>query len=460
MLRWLLILMVLWLNAAPLSAATFVCVDCYGSGLRFLDLVDELAPGSIKVHVKVRHQVFERFRAPYLAQQHRFDFEFEGFGNETLAQLRELQPALVFAGTDTGVAVADQIARALGLKGNDPATSAHRFRKLPMAAALEAAGLDAIPSRAVRSPEDVVAWLREHPSERIVIKPDASAGTDRVSILETQNAEFLRTLSDSINEIVNSTDDWGQPVTHAVVQSYIEGDEYYLDFVNGYNLGIWRYIKIPVPVPGSKRTADIYWINELLPAQGSVQEKLLTYAVAANRAQGVEHGLAHMEIKLRADNGQPVQIENNQRPAGLNSGDFVRKVTGKSPFELLIRSAIDPEDFARRTSAAYEMYENIFLVHLPSEGFGTLRADAEANLRALLPAQDLLDLRFNGAAGMAVVPTKDMATSLGYVFIKNPNRDVLLAHARTILSALRDGRVVDYTSFQECERLSEVAKGF
>lgn len=457
-LLWTILGMAIW--TMPTRAATFVCVDCYSSALRFLDILDELAPGSTKVHLKIRHHLKDRLRGPYLAQRHRFDYEFEGLTERTLAQLRTLDPVLVFAGTDTGVAAADLVAQALGLAGNNPATSKNRYRKLPMAQALLDESLNAIPTLAVRSAAEIRAWLQHHPSEKIVIKPDASSGTDRVSILDTHDPDFLRIADESIAEILSTTDAWGQAVPYAIAQAYIEGDEYYLDFVHGYNLGIWRYIKVPVPHPDSHRTVDIYWINELLPAEGEVQTKLLTYAAAANRAQGVAHGLAHMEIKIRADDGQPVQIENNQRPAGLNSGDFVRQVTGESPLELLIRKALDPQDFARRTVAPYTMRENIFLVHLPSEGHGTLRADAEANLRALLPAADILDVQFHIPGGTLVGPTKDMATSLGYVFIKNPSREVLLEHARTILSALRNGKVVDYTSLQPCERLSQIAHGF
>lgn len=77
-----------------------------------------------------------------------------------------------------------------------------------------------------------------------------------------------------------------------------------------------------------------------VPSIRSRDEAVTGTALAACGALGLQRGLVHVEMRLRAD-GSPVLMEVNARPAGDGILDLVERVTGLNPFEHHVRSFID-----------------------------------------------------------------------------------------------------------------------
>jgi predicted ATP-grasp superfamily ATP-dependent carboligase len=81
-------------------------------------------------------------------------------------------------------------------------------------------------------------------------------------------------------------------------------------------------------------------IGHRVPSRWSDRQDVLEMAVASCEAIGLDHGMAHVEIRL--DEGQPPQlIEVGARTAGDGILDLVERVTGLPPYELHFRSYLE-----------------------------------------------------------------------------------------------------------------------
>lgn len=81
-------------------------------------------------------------------------------------------------------------------------------------------------------------------------------------------------------------------------------------------------------------------IGHRVPSVHSAREDVCDIAVRACAAIGLDHGVAHVEVRLEGD-AQPQIMEVGARTAGDGIPDLVEAATGVSPYELHIRSYLD-----------------------------------------------------------------------------------------------------------------------
>ncbi len=281
------------------------------------------------------------------------------------ALLNMLKPypiACVVAGSEYGVAMADELSHRLGLPGNPPETSGIRLEKSAMQEALRQAGIRHIRSRTVKSTEEAEAFWQELGVRKVVVKPLASAGTMGVHFVTTRQE-----LSRHMNSLLASRDLFGRSVREVLIQEYIDGTEYIVNTVSCGGVhrvtDIWVYNKIAI---GSEGNAYDYarLVTRLEPGQRA----LIEYAYQALDALGYQYGPSHGEYMM--DENGPVLIEAGARPMGGGfSMDLLDACLGHHITDCALDAYLNPARFeqARQTlyRPAMEMMIKYFIA--PSE---------------------------------------------------------------------------------------------
>lgn len=90
--------------------------------------------------------------------------------DEFISRLKEYDLVAVLPGSEYGVRQADRIVAALGLKGNDSATTDLRCTKAGMYEALGKAGLRRIETMMVTSEDDIREFWNRHGLRKCVVK--------------------------------------------------------------------------------------------------------------------------------------------------------------------------------------------------------------------------------------------------------------------------------------------------
>src|SRR4029453_6402720 len=182
-----------------------VVVDGYSSGSQLPGVLRERGWGCIHV------QSTPDLPAYYLTtfDQTGYPATYNGTGDvkAPAAELAPHRPAAVLPGTESGVVVADLLAAALGLPGNDPSTSRARRDKYEMHNRLPAAGLRSMDHSLARDLTGLVGWAVAG-AWPVVLKPPASAGTDSVTFcadVDELVATFHR-LHGAVNQMGTTND--------------------------------------------------------------------------------------------------------------------------------------------------------------------------------------------------------------------------------------------------------------
>ena len=149
----------------------------------------------------------------------------------TVKAIRALGHALsnVLVGCETGVLLADQLASALGVRGNGTERSELRRNKFHQTEAVRAAGLNAMMQTLASSDASVEEFLSAHaPSPfTAVVKPVDGAGSQGVSICASPD-DVRR----AFTELRGSTHCLGLQCESVLLQEYLAGDEYVVDTVS------------------------------------------------------------------------------------------------------------------------------------------------------------------------------------------------------------------------------------
>lgn len=334
-----------------------------------------------------------------------------------LEELKKYEVVAVMVGTETSVELSEEIAKALNLPGNDPATSYLRRNKFYMINAVNKAGLHTAKQYHTNNIEDLVAWYQENfpAGETVVIKPLNSAGTDHVTFCSS--AEQLKTAASDILGKINKL---GLLNEFVLAQSFLEGHEYVVNTVtvNGKHhlTDIWRCHKQRVPGAGFVPGCEV-----LLPYDGEVQQQLRDYAFKALDALGFVQGPGHFEIMFTA-NG-PAIIEVGARVQGGVNPQVHVECMGTSQLIKAVDSYLNPENFLSYYKSGYSLnkYSRWADLIVPAGG----RIKSFTLLDELKKLSSFYSASVGIKAGDYLPRTVDLYTSPGSIYLVHENPDKL-----------------------------------
>ena len=344
------------------------------------------------------------------------------------------QPSFVIAGAESGVTLAEELSRELGLPHNGALKEGARRDKYLMAKAVDEAGL-AVPDSAVcTTTTEVKSWADAHGRWPIVVKPIDSAGTDNVYICDDHSELLL-----AFARTKRSNNLFGKPNEKILVQEFVHGKEYFINTIshNGEHhvAEVWCYHKFRLAGAGS-----VYDYEEPVPPDSPVTERLSKYVHDILTALDVNFGPAHTEV-MWTEQG-PVFIECGARLAGSVLPDAVRCCFGTSQLDLAALLIVKPESFPFVSSGRYNLHGSLRYVCLIAPADGVLASGAR-NLLATLPS-------YAGCVkpleeGVQVARTIDSTTSPGTLYLHHLDPAVVEKDYATLRQWERD-RFYKFTS--------------
>jgi L-amino acid ligase len=324
-----------------------------------------------------------------------------------LRRLRQDGPGAVIGGSEPGIPLADRIAAALRLPGNDPATSVLRRNKHVMTRALDAAGIASTRQVLVSDARTAVAAAESLGGLPVVVKPVDSGGGDGVQLCAS-SGDVERAFA-AIHGTVNVL---GSRNTTVLVQEYLRGHQF---MVNAVSIGgrhriteIWREDRIARPGVGI-----VYDKEVLLPYSGEVQRGLISYTTRALDALGVREGPSHTELCLTPRG--PVLIETAARLQGGIESRAIVEAIGECHMTTTLHRYADPEGFRARLGEAYAISRTPMVVNLIARRAGVVRKDDTERLLPTLPS--FFSVSHTPRVGDRVERTSNLLTKTGHIYL-------------------------------------------
>ncbi|WP_182875526.1 ATP-grasp domain-containing protein [Microbispora sp. H10670] len=406
-----------------------VIVDGYSSGSQLPGVMAE--HGWDCVHVRASESLPEYFRATYRPGDYLAEFGNDGDIEALAREVGAYRPAAVLPGTESGVIVADLLAAALGLPGNDPSSSAARRDKYEMHNRLIGAGLPAMDHYLAHDLGGLLAWAKAG-AWPVVVKPPASAGTDSVTFCadEGELEEVFHRLHGAVNQL-------GERNDAVLAQRLLSGQEYFINGISGNGrhvvTEIWRTDKVPVPGAGL-----IYDRSVLFDPVDPEMKRIVDYVKAVLDALGVRYGAHHTELMV-TDRG-PVLIECASRLSGGLNRPAANHAVGASMLDLAARLVVEGEPFAARLADEQKgLHAPLWQVQFISAQSGTVTRSHYEELLGTLESTTWIQKA--PRAGDTVTRTTDLYSSPGIVFMSHPDPEVLQADYQTVRRWEREGRL-------------------
>lgn len=404
-------------EARPKALMTIVVVGGYSSGADIAPEARALGVGTI-IHIHPASKIPAALEHSFNARDYNHDLVYRGKLSELIESLQKHgQIDAVYAGTETGVELADRINEALELKGNPTSLSHARRNKWEMHQRLKQLGLPSIRDLKSKDLNEILAWIDSPQGNEgaypVVVKPIDGAGTQGVYICYDR-----KQVISAFKSLIGTKNVLDIPVNEVLVQEYLAGEEYVVNTVSRdgkHVVGeIWHYNKRKTPRPDGG-FSNIYLFDELQAFNGPLAKELLPYAKQVLDALGFEQGPAHMEIMLTKRG--PVLIEVGARLMGGHSYVAARAATGTSPLDLMIKSRVAPEEFERAAvDGAIQRKKFVRNVQLISKQSGTITKVnyTEEKMRELLPSFAGMSI---AGVGEPLSPTVDLVTAPGSMWL-------------------------------------------
>lgn len=411
------------------SSQILVIVDGYSSGSQLPGVMRER--GWDCVHVTSVPEPEPYFLASFRADDYIDHLAYDGDLSALVEAVEKYRPAAVTPGTESGVYVADALAAALGLPGNDPATSASRRDKYVMHNALRAAALRSMDHHLTTDLDDLIAWARRG-SWPVVVKPPASAGTDSVIFCDDVDA-----VAAAFRRVNGSTNQLGG-VNHAVLaQQFLVGQEY---FVNGISAGgrhlvseVWRADKVAVA-----GASYIYDKAVLFDPYDPQVRALVAYVCDVVETLGIRWGAHHTEVMM-TDAG-PTLVECASRLSGGLHRPAANTAVGASQLDLLGNLVARGDSYVTELADAWEPNLPLWQTQFISYHKGTVVDAHYEDLVATLNSRAWLQRA--PKPGDPLVETTDLYSSPGIVFMHNTDTNELQADHDTVRRWEREDRLV------------------
>ncbi|MFD7490843.1 ATP-grasp domain-containing protein [Streptomyces sp. NPDC059832] len=263
---------------------------------------------------------------------------------DTVAALRHRGVRHVVPGSEFGVALAHDLAAALGLPRNEDDTAAARRDKALMGEALRRAGVPCAGQAVVGTVDDLTRALRRL-GLPAVVKPSQSSGSDGCRVCWTETAAVAHFLD--IHRQMNLV---GLPNDKIFVQEYLPGEQYVVTTVSLDG----RHVVCEVArnVIEELDGLPVRRYNVSCPSLGAAEREVVSYTLDCLDALGIRNGAANADVRLTCDG--PRLVEVNARILGpVLHPDPYFAAFGSSQQHLLAESLGDPASFKARFSHAY-----------------------------------------------------------------------------------------------------------
>jgi len=386
-----------------MTRAPLICiVDATSSGALYPAAIR--ARGFESLHVQTLDPYPPLYQPSFVRGDHAANIVFAGDLQECARRVAAHRPVCVIPGTETGVFLADSLSELLGLPTNGTKLSPARRDKLVMQQMIAKAGVRSIPSHAAADWASIEAWIDRLGQLPIVLKPSASAGTDRVFVCKT-----LAQAEGAFRSIVGAANIVGHRNDTVIAQQYMQGVEYMMNTVScaGHHLmtDSWRMNKVVGQHP-------VYEYGQLQDPTSALHQQLFDYTCSVLDALGIRFGAVHTELML-TDEG-PVLIEAGCRVDGQKSPVLAKAALGYSQIEVTLDAHLHPEAFfARLATPAQALPRQASRVELicPRSGrvTGLPRLDEVRALRSFF--QIALSIHVGDQAARTI----DMMTCPGFI---------------------------------------------
>lgn len=322
-----------------ISAAIFIESNSSGSGADFIRHAHEL--GLLPVFLTAAPERYAFLQGGSDLDVRTCNTSSEAAVTSVVDDVAAAMPIeLLMTSSDLYLYTAALQAKRLGLTGPDPNAIALCRDKARQASALRAAGIDVPYSATVGADCDI-----RNAITRIglpaVVKPISGTGSIGVSLVKTE-ADAIEALRNLLHV---TTDVRGRPIqSHALLMSYIAGDEFSVEILDSRVIGVTRKHLGALP--------HFVEIGHDAPAVISPQlrAQIVNQALLAIEALGHTRGPAHVELRVRQ--GCITIIEVNPRLAGGSIPSVFRHATGFDPVLAVVRSLLG-KPFATPTAGAH-----------------------------------------------------------------------------------------------------------
>ena len=393
-----------------------IVVDCLSTGINFIGDIINRGYNPIVLQLQPAGDV-ESYQAmlkhDYDLINEKFDIIYEkDTYEETIEEVRKVDPALIMPGSERGVILATKLANDLNLQCNpienlDAMTLKHEMHKR-----LAEKGLRHIRGKAVHSLEEAIEFYDEESLTEVVIKPVYSAGTNAVRICANKQE-----MIDSFNELLNRKNLYGGEIEELLIQERIKGDEYIVNTVScdGFHRVtlIWKYHKIKTN-EGAIVYDTVATVNELNIAEA----EMIEYAYHVADAIGIKYGPIHGEYMIDEDG--PVLIEVNCRPCGGHMpAQFLDGISGQHETDSILDAYLKPERFFEKVKQRYRLQAHgamkMFIVPEDLIAKSAPMRSISPNLKSFYKA----DFNEISNEGVFFIKTEDLETTCGVIYLVN-----------------------------------------
>jgi biotin carboxylase len=326
----------------------------------------------------------------------------------TASALRESGVSWVIAAGESGVELADQLSAELGTPGNGMSRPTARRNKYDMVLALRDAGLAHAATIVSSDADDIIEWAEKAVGYPIVLKPVASSGTDNV--VACSSPEQVRAVHE---KIMTSCDRHAKPNTVVLAQEFLDGDEYFVNTVSRdgghHTVEIWRYYKIRLPGGNI-----IYDYDEPLSPDDPVAKRVESYTHQVLDALEIRNWAAHTEVMLTARG--PVLVECAARAGGGQVPEINNRCFGTNQIELLALSVVNPDEFNRLPTTAYQLLQHprdVSLINSRDHGV----VPSHETMGAIRALPSYAHTLMAHPEGHPIPRTIDVATQPGWIFL-------------------------------------------
>lgn len=342
--------------------------------------------------------------------------------SDLVQMVREYNPEFVIAGSEPGVELADLLSSSLGLKGNDPKSSPRRRNKYLMAEAISEHGLDCAKQYMVSTEPELLDGLRRINTLPVVVKPVDAMGSEDVRVCFEEHEAL-----DAFGAIIGKKNVVGVVNESVLIQEFLEGEQY---VVNAVSIGgkhrvteMWRENRLNIRGGG-----NIYDYETMIPYEGEIQEKLISYTKKVLTALKIEEGPSHSEIIFTARG--PVLVETGARMQGGIISEPIIKAIGDSHMTMTLKKYLDPLWFLTNLDSPYRMKKISRVVNLIMGRAGVVKENNCIKLLAALPSFYMIARA--PSVGDYVKKTVDLPSKVGHIYLMHENLSQLETDYRKI----------------------------